>query len=194
MRYRSGLAFAVFIVAACSVGVDGPVAVETPDVAPAFSRDGIKPPPPIGSGDTEIEIFSPSSETPEEIGIDGGPSASAFDNQPFSASVTGRYFANGPGNNGWISFESDECVVASPDAKLQYNGHNGKTHGHGTLTLLPGCGGVVVLDLSKIEITGGGFGNCELNIYSNKYECDSFQFSYNGVPGGNVNVGGFESE
>jgi len=190
MRYRSSLSLAVLIAAACSVGVDGPVAVETPNVAPALDRDGVKPPPPIGSGDVEIDIFSPSSETPSEIGIDGGPSASAFANLPFSASVTGRYFSNSQFTNGWISFESDDCVIASPDAKLAYNEKTGKTQGHGTLTDV--CGGNVVLALSKIEITGGGFGDCELNF--GEYSCRSFSFSYDGIPGGSVFVGESESE
>jgi hypothetical protein len=179
MRYRSGLTLAVLVAAACSVGTDNPVA---PDIAPAF-EEGVKPPPPLGSGDVEITLYSPDSETPFSDLRIGGPSASALENQPFYAQVHGRYFSNTQFTNGWISFESDECVTASPDARLQYNEKTGKTHGHGTLT---NCDGVTI-DLSKIEITSGGFGDCELNY--GEYSCRSFSFSYNGTPGGNVYVG-----
>ena len=53
----------------------------------------------------------------------------------------------------------------------------------GTLT----CNGVV-LDLSKIEITSGGFGGCVFDF--GFYTCRSFNFSYDGIPGGTVEVGG----
>ena len=183
MRYRSVLSLAIFA-AACS-GVDTPVGVETPNSRPSFDvEEGVKPPPPIGSGDVEISIFSPSSETPSEVTVsEGGPSASAFANLPFSAQLHGRYFANSQYTNGWIQFVSDECVTASPDAKLQYNELTGKTTGHGTLV---DCEGGVTLDLSKIEITSGGFGDCTFDV---THTCRNFQFSYNGIPGGSVFVG-----
>ena len=193
MRFRSFLSLALFAAAtACTAVVDGPTAVETPNVGPAFATEGLKPPPPLGTQETRIDLESPSSETPypPEADFAGGPSAeSALENQPFSARVFGRYFANTQGTNGWIAFVSGGCVIASPNAKLQYNEKSGKTSGHGTLT----CNGVV-LDLSKIEITSGGFGGCTFNSEDQLYTCRSFFFSYDGIEGGFVNVGGVFEE
>ena len=185
MRYRSSLALAILVTAACSAGVDNPTAVETPDTSPSFAREGVKPPPPLGTEVIDITLSSPSSETEIVDALSGPSAALPPEFEPFWAHVKGRYFANTQGTNGWIAFESDDCVTASPGAKLQYNEKTGKTQGHGTLTLLEGaCGGIVVLDLSKIQIDvgSGGFGGCEL--VGVLYECRSFTFSYNGIPGG----------
>ena len=195
MRFRSFLSLALFAAAtACSAVAEGPTAVETPNVGPAFAAEGLKPPPPLGTQETSIDLESPSSETPYPPAADfaGGPSAeSALANQPFSARVFGRYFANTQGTNGWIAFVSGGCVIASPNAKLQYNEKSGRTSGHGTLTA---CNGVV-LDLSKIEITDGGFGGCTFSSGGELLSCRSFTFTYDGsVEEGTVVVSGLSED
>ena len=191
MRYRSYLSLALFAaVTACSSFADAPTAVESPSVEPKMSTEGLKPPPPLGTQETSITIDSPSSETPGSEASERSSNAStAQQNRRFFASVLGRYFANTQGTNGWIAFVSNACVTASANAKLQYNEKTKKTSGHGTLTrkATDGCGGPVVLDLSKIEITGGGFGGCTL--VDGSYSCRTFFFSYDGIPGGIVYVG-----
>lgn len=194
MQYRSYLSLALFAAAtACSSVADGPTAVQSPSVEPTMSREGLKPPPPLGSSETSISLDSPSSETPFEFETARRAPGTPDRNRSFSAIVRGRYFANTQDTNGWIAFVSNRCVTASANAKLQYNEKTGKTSGHGTLTLTSneGCGGIVVLDLSKIEITGGGFGGCSFD--GALYTCRQFSFDYDGFPGGFVNVGfGYE--
>ena len=182
MRYRRYFFLAMLVAApACTGGVDGPTAVNNTD---ALFDEGIKPPPPLGSEDVDISISLPSSDLSSDFLTAGGPSAESIESSSFFATLHGIYFSNSEGTNGWILFMSEDCLVASPDARLQYNEKNGKTFGHGTLT---NCDDVV-LDLSKVQITGGGFGGCEaseLEVFS----CRSIQFSYNGEEGGNITVG-----
>jgi hypothetical protein len=185
MRYRDYFFLALLVAApACTADVEGPTGVRSGD---ALFEEGIKPPPPLGSEDVDISISSPSSETPSEILTLGGPSAASVGNLPFNADVHGLYFSNSELTNGWILFLSEECLIASPDAKLQFNEKNGRTFGHGTLTKT--CGDVdVVLDLSKIQITGGGFGGCEVSL-DDVFTCRQILFTYDGIEGGVISVG-----
>lgn len=180
MRSRSYLSLAVLAVAfGCTSVGDNSTLATAPDVGgPNFSA-GVKPPPPLGTEETTINLLSPSSETPDfGEGVVSGPSAESFANLPFSAfHVLGRYFANNASTNGWVQFVSGNGIVASANAKLEYNQKNGKTTGIGTLTA-----DGVVLDLSKIQITSGFFGKCS------SYPCASVLFSYDGIPGGTFKV------
>ena len=184
MRYRNYFFLAILAaVPACTADVEGPMGAKSGD---ALFEEGIKPPPPLGSGDVDISISSPSSETPSEGLPTGGPSAASVGNLSFSAEVHGLYFSNSELTNGWILFLSEECLIASPDAKLQFNERNGKTFGHGTLTKT--CGSVaVVLDLSKIQINGGGFGGCEVSL-DDEFTCRQIFFTYDGIGEGVINV------
>ena len=150
MRNRACLTVALLAVtaAACATGPgDGPV-------APSLARvsDDLElippPPPPVDTGDSYVDL---------DVG-------GAF----FRAS--GRYFANTQGTNAWIDFKSaytpagEAIVLASPNARLQYNERTGKTSGKGTLQYLLGDGSVRVLELSQVRITSGHFGACDGSV------------------------------
>ena len=179
MRNRLYLSFALLGVAiGCTAVGDHQTLATAPDVGAANFATGVKPPPPLGTEETSIFLDSPSSETPAGDVV-SGPSAAIGANRPFTHGVLGRYFANNPSTNGWIQFVSGDGVVASANAKLEYNPKNGKTTGQGTLTY-----NFVVLDLSKIQITSGFFGKCP----PPSGPCAAIEFSYDGIPGGSLSV------
>ncbi len=167
MRTRFYLSIALgVVVIGCTATADNPTAASLPDVGTAHFA-GVKPPPPLGTEETFIEIdFFGGGEF-------AGLRAADAQNFQWSNRVFGRYFANNPLTNGWIDFASGDGVIASPNARLEYNNKNGKTKGHGTLTDSYG----VVLDLSKIQITSGGFGKCTP-------VCANIAFTYDGLSGG----------
>ena len=185
MRFRSSLTF-VFIaaVAGCTTTGDTPTGVLDPDVGTArFDASGVKPPPPLGSEETDIQIDASLGFSAAEH----GPNAafSVADNQ-FHAQVEGRYFANTQSTNAWIDFESNALVVASKGARLQYNEKTGRTNGHGTLTDLDGT----VLDLSLVTIISGHLGGCNPSPELDEAPgfCGSVQFTYGAGGGGSIEV------
>ncbi len=140
---------------------------------PQLARDasGVKPPPPLGTGDTEIFIDVGPSDV---VDLSGGPSAESSEFAlSFSARVLGTYFANTESTNGWIRFESTGDVVASQGARLQYDEKHGRTTGHGTLTD-QSTGAVLYLEL--IEITMGSFGSCSEQFQ--QFVCANVSFTY----------------
>jgi hypothetical protein len=74
---------------------------------------------------------------------------------------TGSYFLNGPGSNGWISFDKQQPTgtsLSSPSARITFK--DGELSGQGVLTLTGSTGNKLVIDL-KTGITGGLFsGSC----------------------------------
>ncbi len=76
------------------------------------------------------------------------------------SSFNATYFLNGPENNGWISFSSQQPAgtsLSTPSARISF--HNGTLSGKGVLTLT-GAGGSIVIDL-KTGVAGASlFGSC----------------------------------
>lgn len=188
MQYRNCLTvLMVAAVSACSSGSD--VTTAPLDIAPAAARgdEGVKPPPPAGSEEVSIS-FNICGDFGESEGGCGFESAEriAADNAPFAGffgNPKGRYFANTQSTNGWIDFETGNGIIASPNARLSYNGKLGRTTGRGTLTLtyFP----FSVLDLSKLVIVDGNFGGCipfEGGGEGGGF-CTSLEVEYLGNPG-----------
>ena len=160
MQFRASLTFVLIAAAAaCTATGDGPTAVAGPDVGSATYDLGVRPPPPLGSEETDIDISAGVPPTTS------GPSA-AFSASFFPLSqVAGRYFANTQSTNAWIQFVTNNTVVASPNARLQYNQKTGRTTGQGTLTLVSDG---TVLDLSTLTIVGpASFGSCPNSAIAN---------------------------
>ena len=173
MQFRASLTFVLIAAAAaCTATGDGPTAVAGPDVGSAAFDLGVRPPPPLGSEETDIDISAGVPPTTN------GPSA-AFSASFFPLSqVAGRYFANTQSTNAWIQFVTIGNVVASPNARLQYNQRTGKTTGQGTLTIV-GPGGAV-LDLSTLTIVGQPFFGACGAISSHPITCAYAEFDGGG--------------
>jgi hypothetical protein len=151
MKFRASLAFVCVAALSACTTADNPTGLSDQDAA-SFET-GVKPPPPLGSEDTEVAIDVQVAEAPIST-ADFVTAAEA--NVFFSGVAVGRYFANTQSTNGWIQFESNESVQASQGARLQFNEKQGRTEGHGTL--IDGDG--TVLDLALVEIIAGSFGGC----------------------------------
>ncbi len=178
MKFRASLAFVILATAsACTNVADGPTGVAVANVGGAAFERGVKPPPPLGTEDTEISIFA-------DLGGEFPSALRALSNRMFEGTAAGRYFANTQSTNGWIQFESTESVTASNGARLQYNEQQGRTNGRGTLTDSDGD----VLDLARVQISFGSFfGPCP-EPYSEGPYCAEVTFTYDGIPGGTLRV------
>jgi hypothetical protein len=178
MKIRAAIA-AMFVATAvaCAPGSDSPTGVAAPESAQFGKVAGVKPPPPLGSEETSIQIYVPGDDF-GEFSATHGPSANvSFPG--FLGFAQGRYFANTQSTNGWIQFVTANGVTASNNAKLSYNEKNGKTTGQGTLTDPYGH----VLDLSLVQIVPPShFGTCDV------FQCASIQFIYAGQYPGSINV------
>jgi hypothetical protein len=157
MKFRASFVFVlVAAVSACTSTSDSPLA---PEVGASYAREGVKPPPPLGSEDTQIEIsVSPSDgecsfDCCTECSLDVSATATTF-----FALATGRYFANTQANSGWVAFESNEDITASQNARIQFDKKTGQRSGQGTLTL--NFAPFTVLDLSLVHDVVGSFGPC----------------------------------
>lgn len=184
MLSRSRLAFVIVAATACT-SVENPAAIAPADLASAqfeTAASGVKPPPPLGTQETEMRLDVFSSET--AFARTSGPSAgaSALDFS-FHARVAGRYMANTQGTNGWVDFVTYGEVVASPNARLQYNEKTGKTYGVGTLT----DNGGNVLYLNLIQITWGSFGSCGA-VDQDQSNCAQVAFTYGNGGSGRFSV------
>ena len=184
MKIRPRLAFVlVAATSACTSTSDSPLA---PDVGGAsYEIEGVKPPPPLGTEDTYIEInatLSEGSETP----ADAFTSADLVGDNLFIARVFGRVFANSQDTNEWISFVSGGDVTATVNAHLAYHAVENKTNGQGILV----DGDGTVLDLGLVTIqTASYVGSCP--AASTGYVlCVTITFTYNNNPnlGGTIKV------
>jgi hypothetical protein len=147
MRYRACFSFLLLVsAAACATATESPTAPPSLAVSPS-GDDGEPPPPPLDTGDVDINM-----------NYDGG-----------SFSPAGRYFANKQRTNAWIAFETSyhagapgiPKVVASPDARLQYNERSGKSSGRGTLELYDVEGSLIgTIVLGQLSVAGGTLGSC----------------------------------
>lgn len=177
MKIHAFLPFALLIATACASVDDTSAGVTAPESIESYRSDfGLKPPPPLGSEETSISINIAGDEIVGEWqpGV-SAVSAAAFPG--FAGIVRGRYFANTPTRNAWIQFESFGGVIASPDARLQYNQMTGRTSGKGTLT-----SGGAVIDLSLFQFDAGTiFGVCGVGVNGS---CAHFSFVYDGNKAG----------
>lgn len=63
---------------------------------------------------------------------------------------TGSYFLNGPGTNGWISFDKQQPAGTTVDANARISYHQGTVSGTGTLVLSSLTGGApLTIDLKS---------------------------------------------
>lgn len=178
MKLRTVLVFVLATslttaLAACSSATDnvaGPTSLDQSTAAQDKAL-GVKPPPPLGSEETDIYI-SVGSGSPGLASTGGPAAADAGDLFSFVGKLSGRYFANTESTNGWIEFESTDDIVASPSARLQYDQKSMKTTGNGTLTM-----GDKVLYLDLIQITSGYFGSCG-SASTDFGPCASVTFTY----------------
>jgi hypothetical protein len=183
MRFRASLAFVLVAAAsACTFTSDSPLA---PDVDGArFEREGVKPPPPLGTEDTYMEIDANLSESPPE----GDFTAADHVPEHFDAQVFGRYFANTQSNNKWIAFDRvlGATIPVSQNARLAYNEDQLRTSGHGTLVDADGT----VLDMALVTILSwSSFGSCaeddEVPVHC---AVITFRYGNNPFPAGTIDV------
>lgn len=181
MQFRSLSALVMCAaVAACS-SVESPVAVDV--LSPQFDATarGVKPPPPLGTEETDM-VLSVSTRG-EEVAFARAESPSPFVN--FSEQVRGRYLVNTQSTNAWVDFVStydgdgNVIVLASPNARLQYNEKSEKTTGQGTLT--DAYGNVVYLNL--IQFNSGSYFRPCFGVEVGEGGCANASFTYDGENG-----------
>jgi hypothetical protein len=174
MKFRASLAFVLIAAASACTASDSSTGLTGPDVGgPAFETSrGVKPPPPLGTEDTEIAI---SVQVEDEVPTGDFNAAADHGDEFFNGVAAGRYFANTQSTNGWIQFETNESVIASQGARLAYNEKQDRTNGHGTLIDSDGT----VLDLALVKIIGGSFGACAGDDAPSSI-CANLQILYDG--------------
>lgn len=179
MKFRASFAFMlVAALSACTSTSDSPLAPEVN--GPSFAKEGVKPPPPLGSEDTRIDIAVFPSESCSECSADVSTMATFF-----FAQASGRYFANTQQNSGWISFVSNADVMASPNARIQFDKKMGQKSGEGTLTLR--YAPFTVLDLTLVHDVYGTFGPCPGTVGATT-PCASLDFLYGDDSEGHIEV------
>ena len=189
MKYRRSFPFVLAAALASCTNADTPTGVSSLDVGdPRYETSrGVKPPPPLSSEDTDIDISSPVIDGLDLDPLDASTMADpdpdlGADGYFNGLGARGRYFAGPPElSHGWIHFETSPTVIASPNARLAYNEKTGKTTGIGTLTDADGT----VLYLSRVEIILGQFGPCPDGPPDTYVPlCAEATFEYNGIEGG----------
>jgi hypothetical protein len=147
------LAAVALMSAACAAQTEG--LTEPATRRSEFRFEGGNPPPP--PLDTQAVSIDASASTNEGT-VFFRPSA--------------RYFVNRTETVAWLAFASNSTVLASPNARLQFNEKSGTTHGNGTLT---DASGKLLLDLSQVTIIGdkSDLGSCNPE---NRNVCGSITF------------------
>jgi hypothetical protein len=183
MKFRAGLAFVcVAAISACTS--DNPTGLSNPIADPAFAA-GVKPPPPLGTEDTYIEIDAQVAED-FSTSADAAVSMETIADPFFNARLLGRTFYNTQGNNAWIAFEEVIGGTASQNARLAYNQDQNKTNGHGILTDADGT----VLNLALVTILPTSVFNPCPDADDGYALCAVINFIYNNDPslGGTIRV------
>lgn len=166
MKFRASLAFIVVASSAACTSAGDTLLAPVTGSASFDAVTGVKPPPPLGSEETDIFI----SVSPSECGLTCG-AARLTTATSFAGTVSGRYFANTQQNSGWVEFESNAYIIASSNARIQFDRMTGQKSGQGTLTLRSSP--FTVLDLKLVHDVRGTYGPCD--VYGS---CAQLQFLY----------------